>query len=189
MTQRATHVGFDGLYGNAQQVGDFRIAQIAFTTEREHFARTRRQRGYGVMNGGNQFGAACLGVGGHRGLVQGFQMKLRLLLHLEMPQMIEGAIARRLHEVGRHGTAIRQAIPAPPQFEKDVLRDFLGHALIAQDALGHTDDRLVPLTKKRVKGVVLTGAQAGQEIGVGHVGDEGGRRRRAGGACVGLLIY
>jgi hypothetical protein len=92
-----------------------------------------------------------------------------------MAQMIQGAVARGLHEVRRHGAAVRQAVLSTPELQEDVLREFLGHPLIAENAMRHTDDRLVPLTEERVKGVMVTGTKAGQEIGVGHVGAESER--------------
>ena len=63
----------------------------------------------------------------------------------------------------------RAASPPPPQLEEDVLRQFLGHTRLVQDAVGRPHHRLIPLPEDRVERGMVAATQAGQHVGVGHV--------------------
>jgi hypothetical protein len=81
-----------------------------------------------------------------------------------MPQVVERAIARRLHEIAGNTAAIGELLAPAPQLEHDVLRELFGYAGVVQDVVGRAHDGLVPLAEDRVERRVIALSQPRQQV-------------------------
>ena len=85
-----------------------------------------------------------------------------------MAEVVEGAVARRLEEVGLRRAGAVEPLAAAPQLEHHVLHELLGHRPVAHHRVRRPHQRRVPGAEDRVERracLPLVGAaQAGEKI-------------------------
>ena len=81
-----------------------------------------------------------------------------------MPQVIQGAIPRRLQEVAAHGFSHVEAVAAPPQLEHHILRNLLGRRALTEHRFRDAHEQPVVRAEYRVERTCLTGAKPGEQL-------------------------
>lgn len=197
MPERASHVPLHRLYADAEQLGDFGVAEPAFATQLEDLAAARRQFLHRLRKGDSQ--VLCFRPGIR---ARGFGCMERqyyrcTLLYRVVSQVIERAVANGLKEIALWRSVGVERFAPTPQSQKHVLCQLLGDGLFAHQSLRCAHNGGIPPAEHRVERIRIPGAKAHDQIfitgigggGVGHGFGEGARRRRAAAIRYGILPY
>ena len=146
---------------------------MAFPAHEEDLPRAGRQLADGPADGLLQLDRTVIGIRGADGFVQLFHEDLRLLLHLQMPQVIQRPIPYRLQQIPTQAAPVGKGLAPTPQLQKHLLRQILRHGRLVQETIRCPDGRRIPLPEQCVEGRVIAAAESGQEVGIGHDGAKG----------------